>query len=103
MSNSNVSDPFARKQRNSVANRCHPLHIFPAAFPLESKGKVKVMSQTQSGLIDALVEIGKERQRILTNLRAAYVAHDLDGVLHFVSEIVGVEEKLEEEPREKSH
>jgi hypothetical protein len=61
------------------------------------------MSQTQSGLIDALVEIGKERQRILTNLRTAYEAHDLDEVLHFVAEIVGVEEKLEEEPREKSH
>jgi hypothetical protein len=61
------------------------------------------MSNTQSGLIDALVEVGKERQRILTNLRTAYVAHDLDGVLHFVAEIVGVDEKLEEGPREKSH
>jgi hypothetical protein len=62
------------------------------------------MSQThQPGLIDALVEIGRERQRILTNLRTAYEAHDLDGVLKHVGEIVGVEEKIEEEPREKSH
>jgi hypothetical protein len=61
------------------------------------------MSHVQSGLLDALVEVGKERQRILTNLRSAYEAHDLDGVLHYVGEIVGVEEKLEEAPRDKSH
>jgi hypothetical protein len=61
------------------------------------------MSHQQIGLIDALVEVGKERQRILTNLRTAYEAHDLDQVLHFVAEIVGVDEKIEEAPIEKSH
>ena len=54
------------------------------------------------GLVDALFEVGKQRQQILQNLRSAYEKKDLEAVLVHVAELVGLEESLER-PREKSH
>jgi hypothetical protein len=48
------------------------------------------------GLLDALFEVGRERQRILANLRSAYERKDFEGVLIYVEQIVGLEKKLEE-------
>jgi len=52
--------------------------------------------------VDALFEVGKQRQQILQNLRSAYEKKDLEAVLVHVAELVGLEESLER-PREKSH
>ena len=60
------------------------------------------MSDRQPGLVDALLEIGKERQQILADLRTAYQKKDLESVLKNVSKIVGLDEELEG-PDEKSH
>lgn len=54
------------------------------------------------GIVDALFEIGKRRQQILSNLRKAREAQDLKKVLEFVDELVGLDKKLEG-PSEKSH
>lgn len=54
------------------------------------------------GLVDALFEVGKERQQILSNLRSAFEKKDLESVLLFVGQLVGLEQKLEG-PSEESH
>jgi hypothetical protein len=54
------------------------------------------------GLVDALFEVGKERQQILSNLRSAFEKKDLESVLHFVGQLIGLEKKLEG-PSEKGH
>ena len=54
------------------------------------------------GLVDALFEVGKQRQRILSNLRAAFEKKDLENVLVYVEQLVGLDKKLEG-PSEKGH
>lgn len=61
------------------------------------------MADHQPGLVDALVEVGKQRQQILSNLRSAFEKKDLASVLVYVEQIVGLDKKVEKEPREKSH
>jgi ATP phosphoribosyltransferase regulatory subunit HisZ len=56
----------------------------------------------QPGLVDALFEVGKERQQILSNLRSAFEKKDLESVLLFVGQLVGLDKKLEG-PSEESH
>lgn len=56
----------------------------------------------QPGLVDALFEVGRERQQILSNLRSAFERNDLDSVLLFVAQLVGLDKKLEG-PSEESH
>ena len=62
-----------------------------------------ILSEVQPGLVDALFEVGKRRQEILSNLRSAFEAKDLDRVLTFVEQLVGLDEKLRKESREESH
>lgn len=52
--------------------------------------------------MDALLEVGKERQQILSNLRSAFEKKDLESVLLFVGQLVGLDKKLEG-PSEESH
>lgn len=60
------------------------------------------MSDQTPGLVDALFEVGKQRQQILTNLRAAFEKKDLNEILTYVEQLVGLDKKLEG-PSEKSH
>lgn len=60
------------------------------------------MSECRPGLVDALFEIGKERQEILKKLRVAYETNDLGAVLENVEKIIGLDKKLEG-PSEKGH
>lgn len=60
------------------------------------------MPDHQPGLVDALIEVGRKRQQILSNLRSAFEKKDLGSVLQYVEQLVGLDRKLEE-PGEKSH
>jgi hypothetical protein len=53
-------------------------------------------------LVDALFEIGKQRQQLLSNLRTAYEKHDLGSVLECVEQLIGLDKKVKE-PSEKRH
>jgi hypothetical protein len=56
----------------------------------------------QPGLVDALFEVGRKRQQILSDLRSAFEKRDLDSVLLYVGQLVGLDAKLEG-PSEKGH
>jgi hypothetical protein len=62
-----------------------------------------VSCQHQPGLVDALFEVGKQRQEILSNLRKAFEANDLGGVLTYVEQLVGLDDGLERTREKKSH
>jgi hypothetical protein len=53
--------------------------------------------------VDALFEVGKQRQEILTNLRKAFEKKDLGGVLTYVEQLVGLDDQLERTREKKSH
>jgi hypothetical protein len=57
----------------------------------------------QPGLVDALFEVGKQRQEILSNLRSAFETKNLGLVLTFVEQLVGLDDKVNRESREESH
>ena len=56
----------------------------------------------QPGLVDALLEVGKQRQQILSNLRSAFEEKNLDRVLTLVAELLGLDDRLKEASNEKS-
>ena len=60
------------------------------------------MTDRQPGLVDALFEVGRARQQILSNLRSAFENRDLDSVLLYVEQLVGLDTKSEGK-REESH
>jgi hypothetical protein len=62
-----------------------------------------ILSELGPGLIDALFEVGKRRQEILSNLRSAFEEKDLERVLTYVEQLVGLDDKMRKESREKSH
>jgi hypothetical protein len=56
------------------------------------------------GLVDALIEVGRERQRIFENLRSAFERRDFQAVLVYVEQLVGLEAKVsKEKSNEQSH
>ena len=56
----------------------------------------------QPGLVDCLLEVGKQRQQILSNLRSAFEEKNLDRVLTLVAELLGLDDKVREASDEKS-
>jgi len=56
----------------------------------------------QPGLVDCLLEVGKQRQQILCNLRSAFEEKNLDRVLTLVAELLGLDDKVRKASNEKS-
>lgn len=62
------------------------------------------VTERQPGLVDALFEVGRERQQILSNLRSAFEKKDLDSVLLYVAQLVGLDADVKgPSSEEKSH
>lgn len=61
------------------------------------------MTNRNAGLLDALIEIGKERQQVLANLKVAYESHDFENTLVYVGQLLGLNEKVKGLEHEKSH
>lgn len=59
------------------------------------------MKSSQSGLVDALFEVGRQRQQLLSNLRRALEEKNLGSVLLYAEQLVGLDVKALD--REKSH
>lgn len=57
----------------------------------------------QPGLVDALFEVGRQRQQILSNLRSAFEEKNLERVLTHVAELLGLDDKVKEASSEESH
>lgn len=60
------------------------------------------VSDRQPGLVDALIEVGRKRQQILSKLRRAFESKDFESVLLYAGQLVGIEKKLEG-PSEKGN
>jgi hypothetical protein len=62
-----------------------------------------VLAVHQPGIVDALFEVGKQRQEILRNLKKAYEKDDVDNMRKYVRELIGLDNDTRASLREKSH